>query len=128
MVYGVNRNLLIEICSIATPKESMESSPALPNTERCHRGGYLQPLGHRVCLLGPPVDPSRAEEENRADDKVGRIYKEYGTLEEMKADKTVYRAVRAIIKAAHQRDGVTVEQILRETVAQRRDGRLRYSV
>ena len=37
----------------------MGSSPTLPNTERCHRGGYLQPLGHRVCLLGPPVDPSR---------------------------------------------------------------------
>ena len=38
----------------------MGSSPTLPNTERCHRGGYLQPLGHRVCLLGPPVDPPSA--------------------------------------------------------------------
>ena len=47
--------------SIGTPSESWESSASVRFPERCYKGGYLPPLGHRVCLLGPPVAPPRAE-------------------------------------------------------------------
>ena len=59
------------------------------------------------------------------DDRICRVY---DTVEEIRADRDVYRAVRAVIRAAHQEDGMTVEQIIRETEAQKKDGRIRYIV
>ena len=35
----------------------------------------------------------------------------YDTIEDMREDKAVYRAVRAAIVAAHQEDGVTVAKL-----------------
>ena len=46
----------------------------------------------------------------------------------MKEDKAVYRAVRAAIMAAHQEDGVTVADIVRETEEQKQAGRIKYLV
>ena len=55
----------------------------------------------------------------------------YANLEDMKSDGTVYRAVAKAIRAEHGRaggDGATLAEITRETVAQRRAGRIRYVV
>ena len=49
-------------------------------------------------------------------------------IEELKKDTGVYKAVRAAIRAAHQRDNMTTEQVLGETAEQRRRGRIRYLV
>ena len=66
--------------------------------------------------------------EEGGQDMVGRVCRTYDTLEEMKEDKGVYKAVRAAIRATHQQDGMTVEQVLGETAAQRELGRIRYLV
>ena len=50
------------------------------------------------------------------------------TIEDMKEDKAVYRAVRAAIMAAHQEDGVTVADIVGETEEQKQAGRIKYLV
>ena len=52
----------------------------------------------------------------------------YDTIEDMREDKAVYRAVRAAIVAAHQEDGVTVADIVGETEEQKQAGRIKYLV
>ena len=70
----------------------------------------------------------RIEEGGGSNDITRSLYKVYDTIEDMRRDKEIYKAVRAAIRATHQADGVTVEHIIGETAAQRRDGRLRYLV
>ena len=83
--------------------------------------GYMR--GEWVDVCGKE-DPALDEEGKR----IRRICKMYDTIEAMKEDKAVYRAVRAAIMAAHQEDGVTVADILNETEEQKQAGRIKYLV
>ena len=56
------------------------------------------------------------------------ICKIYDTIEALREDKMVYKAVKTAILAAHQEDGATMADITRETKEQRRQGRIKYLV
>ena len=83
--------------------------------------GYMRGEWRDVC---DQSDLFSDEEEGR----IRRIYKMYDTIEDMREDKAVYRAVRAAIVAAHQEDGVTVADIVGETEEQKQAGRIKYLV
>ena len=57
-----------------------------------------------------------------------RAVKWYENIEALRGDKEVYKAVRATISAAYTEDGMTVWDIMRETEAQKRQGRIGYIV
>ena len=50
------------------------------------------------------------------------------SLEDMKKDKAVYKAVRSAIQTAHMEDGASMADITKETNEQKKEGRIRYLV
>ena len=74
------------------------------------------------------IAQTKRQTKDQKDKKIFKKKEKNDTIEAMKEDKAVYRAVRAAIMAAHQEDGVTVADIVRETEEQKQAGRIKYLV
>ena len=81
--------------------------------------GYMRSTWKRVnTVMDSPALTEKGE----------RAVKWYDTIEALRADKEIYKAVRAVIRATHVKDGMTVWDIMKETEEQKRQGRIGYMV